>query len=475
VYAGVVDLHNLAIDELSPLLRHGRVSPVELTAALLERVARVDPAVNAFILVMRDEALGAARVAEGEIRRGEYRGPLHGVPIGVKDLFDVAGVPTTIGSIIMRDNVPAQDATVVARLKTAGAILLGKQNLHEFAFGITSENPHFGAVRNPWDLARVPGGSSGGTAAAIAARLGPAGLGSDTGGSIRIPAAFSGVAGIKPTYGLVSRAGALPLAWSMDHVGPLGGTVADCAVVLQAIAGPDSRDPSTAAARVAAYSEALEGGVAGLRIGVPRDHFFDVVDPRVEGLVRDAITELASQGAVVDEVSLPHARHAPSAGAAIMSSEAASWHGSWLRDRAADYGADVLTRIRGGLLCRATDYLAAQKMRTLIQRDFAAAFRDVDVILAPTVPTIAPEIGRTFDRTAPLDLVPRTITNRATVPANLAGIPAASIPCGFVDGMPVGLQIMGPSFGEATVLRVARAYERATRWHTERPPMPADA
>lgn len=469
----MVNLHEMSIAELAPLLRQRQVSPVELTSALLERVERLDPHLRSFILVMGEQALGAARDAENEIGRGAYRGPLHGIPLGMKDLYDVAGVPNTFGSLILRGNVPTQDATVVARLKAAGAIVLGKQNLHEFAFGITSENPHYGSVHNPWDLARVPGGSSGGTGAAIAAGLCPAGLGSDTGGSIRIPAAWCGTVGVKPTYGLVSRAGALPLSWSLDHVGPLGRTVADCAHLLQAIAGADARDGSTAGVPVGDYLRDLDRGVAGLRIGVPREYFFDVVDPAVDGLVRDAITELAGQGAFVDEVSLPHVGYAPGAGLAIMSAEAASWHGSWLRDRADEYGADVLARIRGGLVCSATEYLAAQKMRTLLQQDFAAAFRTVDVIVTPTVPTSAPEIGKTFDRTEPLGLVPRAITNRDTVPGNLAGLPAASVPCGFVNGMPVGLQVMGRSFGEATVLRVARGYERATRWHTQRPPGPA--
>jgi aspartyl-tRNA(Asn)/glutamyl-tRNA(Gln) amidotransferase subunit A len=461
-----VDVHELAIVELAPLLRERKLSPVELTSALLERTDRLDPRLKAFIRVLPDEAMASARRAEDEIAHGTYRGALHGVPVGLKDLFDLAGVPTTFGSTIMRDYVPNEDATVTRRLKEAGAIIFGKQNLHEFAFGTTSENPHYGAVRNPWQLDRVPGGSSGGTAAAIVAGLTPAGLGSDTGGSIRIPAAFCGCVGIKPTYGRVSRAGALPLAWSLDHVGPLGRTVYDCAFVLQVIAGADPRDPSAADVPVPDYTRDLEAGVAGLKLGVPREYYFDVVDPTVAALVRDAIAELEGQGAFVDEVSLPHLHHAQSAGIAIMSSEGASWHGSWLHERAADYGRDVLERFRGGLLTRATDYLASQKMRTLLQQDFAAAFRQVDVILAPTVPTTAPEIGKTFEPRPPLDLAPRAINARATVPANLAGVPAASVPCGFADGLPVGLQVMGPSFAEGLVLRVARAYERATRWHT---------
>jgi aspartyl-tRNA(Asn)/glutamyl-tRNA(Gln) amidotransferase subunit A len=461
-----VDLHTLAIADLAPLLRDRQLSPVELTSALLDRIEQLEPRVNAFILVLRDQALAAARDAEHEIGQGTYRGALHGVPIGLKDLFDVAGLPTTMGSSILRDNVATEDATVTRRLREAGAVIIGKQNLHEFAFGTTSENPHFGPVHNPWQLDHVPGGSSGGTAAAIAAGLTPAGLGSDTGGSIRIPASFCGTVGIKPTYGLVSRAGALPLSWALDHVGPLGRTVLDCAFVLQAIAGPDPADPSTASAVVRDYTQDLESGVAGLKIGVPREHFFDVVDPAVDGLVRDAIEELRGQGAFVDEVSLPHAVHAQPAGNAIMSVDGAAWHGSWLQDRADDYGRDVLNRLRGGLPVRAVEYLRAHELRTLLDQDFLKAFEQVDVIVAPSTPTTAPAIGKTFDARPPLNLVPRAITNRCTVPANLAGLPAVSVPCGFVDGLPAGLQIIGPAFGEALVLRVARAYERSTRWHT---------
>jgi aspartyl-tRNA(Asn)/glutamyl-tRNA(Gln) amidotransferase subunit A len=464
-----MDVWDLSIVELAPLLRERKLSPVELTRTLLERSEQLNPRLNAYIRLLPDAALAAARTAEAEIAQGTYRGALHGIPVGVKDLFDVAGVPTTFGSTIMRDNTPVQDATVTARLKAAGAIVVGKQNLHEFAFGTTSENPHYGPVHNPWRLDCHPGGSSGGTASAIAGGLTPAAMGSDTGGSIRIPASMCGIVGIKPTYSRVSRAGALPLSWSLDHAGPLGRTTYDCAFMLQAIAGPDPRDPTASTEPVPDYTAELEAGVAGMKLGVPRQYFFDAIDPSVEGLVRDAIAELQGQGAFVDEVSMPHAEFAQLAGNAIMSSDGASWHGSWLRDRADEYGDDVLYRFRLGLVTRATDYLAGQKMRTLIQRDFAAAFTQVDAILTPTAPITSVPIGTTFDPLPPLNVVPRAVYSRLTVPANMAGIPAISVPCGFVDGLPVGLQVIGPSFEEARVLRVARAYERATRWHTLRP------
>jgi aspartyl-tRNA(Asn)/glutamyl-tRNA(Gln) amidotransferase subunit A len=469
----VTDLCSLEIGEVAPMLRDRQVSPVELTEAYLDRIDRLDPRLNAYIRVMPDQARAAAREAELEIGRGAWRGPLHGVPLGIKDLFDVAGVPTTMGSTILRDNKPTADATVVQRLKTAGAVILGKHNLHEFAFGITSENPHYGVVRNPWDLDRVPGGSSGGTAAAVAAGLCAAGMGSDTGASIRAPASFCGTVGLKPTYGRVSRAGALPLAWSLDHAGPLARSVADCALMLQAIAGADPRDPATSSLEVPDFSADLERGVGGLRLGIPREYFFDIVEPEVKRLFDQAIATLGRLGAQVEEVSLPHVEHAQVAGNVIMSSEAAAWHATWLRERPGDYGADVLQRIRGGLLVRATEYLHSQQMRALIQQDFAAAFERVQVVLSPTVPLVAPPIGRTQEPGGPLNVVPRAIANRTTVPCNLTGMPAISVPCGLSqpEGLPVGLQIMGPAFAEPMVLRVAAAYEGATEWRAMRPPI----
>jgi aspartyl-tRNA(Asn)/glutamyl-tRNA(Gln) amidotransferase subunit A len=469
------DLCDLDISVLAPRLRLRQISPVELTDAYLSRIERVDPRLNTYIRVLPDQARQAAKEAEAEIVRGAWRGPLHGVPLGIKDLFDVAGVPTTMGSKILRDNVASTDATVVSRLKAAGAIILGKQNLHEFAFGITSENPHFGVVRNPWDVTRVPGGSSGGTAAAVASGLCAAGMGSDTGASIRTPASFCGIVGLKPTYGRVSRAGALPLAWSLDHAGPLARSVADCALVLQAISGADPRDPASSAEPVPDFSSLLEQDLRGLRLGIPREYFFDILEPDVERLVDEAIATLERLGAQVEEVSLPHVAHAQVAGNVIMSSEAAAWHAVWLRERPDDYGADVLQRIRGGLLVHATEYLHSQQMRTLIQQDFAQVFEHVAAVVAPTVPLVAPVLGRTLEPGGPLNLAPRSVANRLTIPCNLTGMPAISVPCGFSEGLPVGLQIMGPAFAEPMVLQIAAAYERGTDWRRQRPMLQAAA
>jgi aspartyl-tRNA(Asn)/glutamyl-tRNA(Gln) amidotransferase subunit A len=466
------ELHWLSIAELAPLLERRELSPVELTRHYLERIQRLDGQLNSYQLVMAKAAQATARQAEEEIGRGGYRGRLHGVPIGLKDLFEVAGVACTMGSRILAECVPERDATVVTRLRDAGAVILGKQTMHEFAFGVTSENPHYGDVRNPWDTQRVAGGSSGGTGVAIAAGLCVAGLGSDTGGSIRIPASFCGIVGIKPTYGRVSRAGALPLSWSLDHVGPMARSVTDCALVLEAIAGPDPRDPSASSRNVPSYTSDLTGDVAGLRLGVPSEHFFELVEPGVVECVRAAIGVLESLGARIEEVPVPHAPHAQMAGTAIMASESATWHAEWLRTRPDEYGRDVLLRIRQGLLVRATEYLLAQQMRSLIQADFTAAFaRGVQAIVAPTLPLVAPRIGKTFDKGGPFDLAPRGVITRTTVPANLAGLPAASVPCGFSDGLPVGLQVIGPAFDEATVLRVAHAYEQASDWRLRRPPL----
>jgi aspartyl-tRNA(Asn)/glutamyl-tRNA(Gln) amidotransferase subunit A len=467
-------LHWLSIAELAPLLERRELSPVELTRHYLERIERLDGQLNSYQRVLPEAALEMARQAEEEIGRGAYRGRLHGVPLGLKDLFEMAGEPCTMGSRILAECVSERDATVVERLRQAGAVILGKQTMHEFAFGVTSENPHYGAVRNPWDTSRVAGGSSGGTGVAVAGGLCVAGLGSDTGGSIRIPASFCGTAGLKPTYGRVSRAGALPLSWSLDHVGPLARSVADCAILLQAIAGPDARDPSAADQPVPDYTADLSGDVRDLVLGVPSEHFFDLVEPGVVECVRAAIGVLEGLGARLEEVPLPHAQHAQMAGTAIMSSEAASWHAEWLRTRPQDYGADVLLRIRGGLLVRATEYLLAQQMRALIQADFAAAFgRGVQAIVAPTLPVVAPPIGKTSEAGGSFGLAPRSVITRTTVPINLAGLPAASVPCGFSDGLPVGLQVIGPSFGDGLALRVAHAYERASDWHQRRPPLAA--
>jgi len=468
-------LHYMTISELAPLIRDRKLSSAELTEAVLARIGQLDDRLAAFITVTVDQARSQAAQADEKIARGLYHGPLHGIPVGLKDLFDVAGIPCTFGSKIWRGRVPTQDSTAARRMREAGAVLVGKHNLHEFAHGPTNENPHFGTVHNPWMLERIAGGSSGGTASAIAAGLSTAGLGSDTGGSVRIPASLCGIVGIKPTYGRISRHGMLPASWSLDHAGAMARSVLDCALVLQTVSGFDPLDPSTSRRPVPDFTFDLEAGVRGLRLGVPSNHFFDALEPDVASVVETAIGILQSLGARLVKVSLPNLSYGPSAVEAISCSERCSWHDQWMKERPQDYGIDVLRRMRVGVLVRATEYINAQKIRAVIQSDFSTAFRQVDAIITPTTAMVAPPIGKTFQPCGPAALVPRHTLARLTQAASLAGIPALSLPCGLSDGLPVGLQIMGPSWQEAAVFRVARAYERETDWHLRRPEIAADS
>jgi aspartyl-tRNA(Asn)/glutamyl-tRNA(Gln) amidotransferase subunit A len=455
----------LPITALAERLRRRELSPVEITRVYLDRIAALDPELRAFITVTAEQALAEAAAAEREIAAGRYRGPLHGVPLAIKDLFHTAGVRTTAGSRILADFVPAEDATVVARLRAAGALSLGKTNLEEFAFGATTLNPHYGACRNPWDSARIAGGSSGGSAAAVAAGLCSAALGSDSGGSIRQPAALCGLVGLKPTYGRVSRHGVVPLSWSQDHVGPLTRTIGDAALLLGAIAGADPRDPASSAAPVPDYLDGLDAGVAGLRLGVPRDFFFERVAPEVEAAVRAAARALESLGARLEEVPLPQAAQTVAAGTAILFAEAASYHEQWLRSRPQDYDPLVCARLRVGSALLATHYLKAQRARRLLVEQTLRLFDRVDALLTPTSAIAAPRreenVIRWPDGTEE-DV--RGATLRFTRPFNLLGFPAVSVPCGLAAGsLPIGLQIVGRPF--------ARAYEVTRGWDEQRPPV----
>src|SRR5436309_11292880 len=372
------ELGSLTIASAGRLLRRRALSPVELTDAYLARIARLDPALRAFITVTGDLARQQARRAERGLARRQWRGPLHGIPLTLKDLYWTAGVRTTAGSRILAEFVPATDSTATARLIASGAVLLGKTNLHEFAAGVTTDNPHWGTCQNPWKLGYIPGGSSGGSAAAVAASLGLASLGSDTGGSIRIPAAFCGSVGHKPTYGLVPRYGILPESWSMDHGGPMTRTAADAAAVLQAIAGHDARDPSSARVRLPRLQRALRPDLEGVRVGVPSHYYFDVIDPEVERLVRAAIDELRKLGASVVEVKIPGVEAALDTCFVVAWAEAAHYHREWLLTRPQDYGADVGGLLKGALLYLATDYLQAQRVRARIRHSLSEVFRRVE-------------------------------------------------------------------------------------------------
>ncbi len=444
-----------AID-LRQRFESGALSPVEVLETLLARIERLDPRLGAFLEVTAESARREARAAEAEFRAGKCRGPLHGVPVGIKDLFDTAGVRTTAGSRILRDRIPERDAFVVERLREGGAVILGKLNLHEFAFGLTSDNPHYGPCRNPWNRDRVAGGSSGGSAAALAAGLCPLALGTDTGGSIRIPAAACGIVGIKPTLGAVSRRGVIPLAWSFDTVGAMARTVPDAAPSLEAIAVPDPEDPWCAKQRIEGVARDLEAGARDLRLGVVAPAIRAGIEPDIESAFTDAVSVLRAEGARIVEVEFPALEPLHTAHHAILASEASAWHRPWITTRPEDYGDDVRRGLELGSLIAAVDYIDARRAQERFAGIVAGLFDRVDVILTPTLPRAALAVGEPFSRE------PAVAWNRFLTPFNLLGLPAASIPIGLDrDRLPIGLQIAGREWDEATVLRVARAYERA--------------
>ena len=458
--------------DLARMVAAREVSPVEVVQAHLDRIARLDGKLRAFITVTVEAALEAARAAESAVMSGAALGPLHGVPVGLKDLVSTRGVKTTGGSRILGASVPAEDATVATRLAAAGAISLGKLNMHEFAFGPEGTNPHYGTPWNPWDgnTHRICGGSSSGSGAAVAAGFCAGALGSDTGGSIRIPSALCGISGIKPTYGRVSRAGVLPLAWSLDHVGPMCRSARDCALMLGPLAGYDPRDPTTSVLPVPDYTGALSGNVKGLRVGVLRAYFLESTGLALRQSVEEAVKTLQGMGATVEDVALPSIGLAAAATFAVIGPEAYAYHEDWLKTRAAEYGDDVRERLRAGAFVSASDYLKGQRARVLLRKDVDAALARLDVLVCATTPVVATALGQS-EVTLDHEKVPvRASLVRFTRPFNATGHPVASIPCGFTaGGLPVGLQIVGRPFDEATVLRVADAYQRATDWHARRP------
>ncbi len=444
------------------------VSPVELTTACLERIERADRAVHAFASLDAEGALAAARAAEREITAGRYRGPLHGIPIGIKDNYDTVGVPTRNGSRVFADRMPSSDSTCWARLREAGAVLLGKTVMSEAAWGVD-----FPPVRNPWDVRRNPGLSSGGSAAAVAAGMCFMAMGSDTGGSIRIPAGLSGAVGLKPTYGRVPRSGVMPHTWSLDHAGPLTRRVEDAALTLGVIAGYDPADPGSANVPTADYLGSLERGLRGLRVGVPREHFWDRMESRVEPVVRQALRDLEGAGARVEEVSIPHMAGALGAILVTEMASVTSWHDKYLRqpDRRARYTPEVRFLMDAGKFVFATDFLKAQRLRRVLVEEVRAAFAGVDLLATPTLPLRGWDVSQSHVEIAGQPEHVLHACWRYTYPWNLTGLPALSVPCGFADGLPVGLQLVGRPFDEATVLRAGEGYQRATRWHEQRPPV----
>lgn len=467
------ELVGLPASEQAALLRARSISPVELTRAYLARIDALNPRVNAFVTVTAERAEQDARQAEQAIMRGEYRGLLHGVPYAPKDILATRGVRTTNGSRVTASWVPDHESTITDRLSRAGAVLIGKLNLLEFAMG-SGVVSGFGPARNPWDLSRTPSGSSSGSGAALAADMVPLSIGTDTGGSIRGPAAFCGVVGLKQTYGRVSRFGVTTLAWTLDHAGPMTRTVRDAAAMLQVIAGADPRDPATAADPVPDYVGPLTGEVKGLRVGVPRRHFTEGAHPDVERAYRAALDVLKQLGATLVDVDVPHAQYAGSAGWVVAMAEAAQFHETRLRDTPDLFDPIVRERLDAARFYAATDYIKALRIRTLLMDEMAEVFRACDAMVVPAGTGLPGELEP--PAVAGTDVKPGSVATpfRAgnTFLGNMTGLPALVLPCGFSTGtpaLPIGLQIYGRAFDEATVLRVGHAYETATRWHLRKP------
>jgi aspartyl-tRNA(Asn)/glutamyl-tRNA(Gln) amidotransferase subunit A len=450
----------LSAAELAPQIRKRAVSPVEIVEAFLERIEALNDTLRAYLYIASDQALAAARAADLEIAAGGYRGPLHGIPVAYKDIYDVAGMPTTAASKVMAGYLADADCTVAAQLRRAGAICLGKLNTHEFASGSMEV---FGSARNPWNTELVPGGSSSGSGTALAAHLVTCATGSDTGGSVRNPASFCGIVGLKPTYGRISRAGIIPLSWSLDHAGPMARTVSDTALLLQAMAGPDLRDHSAAVQPVPDYQAGLQGDLQGIRIGVPRAYFFEDGDPEVLAAVRAAIEALQQLGASVRDIDLPHAFLGPAASWAIAYSESFAFHRDNFFARPRDYTPAFLHKIAGAALLTAEERITAQRLRQVITTEFLGALQTVDVIVVPTTAYPAYPIGGSSPQ-ADMRSLTRTIS--------LTGLPALALPCGFTHaGLPMSMQLIGRAWEESTVLRVGYAYEQAAGWYHRRAPI----
>jgi len=486
-----LELHQMTIHELHVLLRKREVSSEEITRSVLERIQAVEEKVKAYMLLTPEVALAQAKAVDEGIAKGNSLPPLAGIPVAIKDVICAEGIATTCSSKILQNYIPPYDATVIYRLKKEKAVLLGKTNMDEFAMGSSTENSGFFTTRNPWGLDRVPGGSSGGSAAAVAAGEAIAALGSDTGGSIRQPASFCGVSGMKPTYGRVSRFGLVAFASSLDQIGPLAKDAKDCALLLNAICGHDPRDSTSVDLAVPDFTQCLLPELRKFRLGIPREYFVEGMDPEVEAAVRKAVEALKALGATCEEVSLPHTEYAVAVYYLVATAEASSnlarydgvkygyrsnRHDDLLdmysSTRAEGFGAEVKRRIMLGTYALSSGYyeayyLKAQKVRTLIRQDFARAFEKFDALLTPTAPTPAFRIGEKVD-----DPLQMYLSDIFTIPCNLAGLPGISIPCGLSkDGLPIGLQILGRPFDEGKVLRVAYAFQQATDWHSRRPPL----
>lgn len=459
----------MSVAELAHLLQNGSISPVELVQASLNRIEQLEPTLNAFLDVWDESAMNAAQVAEKEISAGNYKGPLHGIPVGLKDLVDYAGTPTTGGSKVLAGNIAEFDATVVTKLRDSGAIFMGKLNLVEFAFGTTGLNAHTGDVKNPWDTKRITAGSSSGSAAAVAAGMIPVALGTDTGGSVRMPASLCGIVGLKPTYGRVSRTGVLDLSWSMDHVGPMTRTTEDCALLMNVMSGYDPRDPASSNEQVPDFSSDLSKGLEGIRIGVPVDYFFeDYVDYEVKMSVRKSIQLMVANGAEIVELAMPWVGKARPINFGVILPESVSIHEKMISEHPDLYTPGIRSRIQSGFNVSAIDYVRALRARQWFNHQMAESMKQVDVLITPSVPIQAPTIAEC----TPSPGIPGKGTELPmfTGVFDVTGQPSHSIPCGFTKGgMPIGMMITGHPFDESTVLRVGHAYEQLTNWHQRSP------
>ena len=472
-------LEELTIAETSRRIRKKEISPVELTRLYLERIEALNPSLNAYLTLMKDRALATAKIAEREIWRGKYRGRLHGIPFSIKDNLAIKGVRTTAGSKILSEWVPDFDATVVKRLTESGAVILGKTQMHEWARGSHGINPFYGTTHNPWDLKRVPGGSSGGSAVAVASSLCMASIGTDSAGSVRNPSSLCGVVGLKPTYGRVSTYGGVPGTGghSTNHFGVLTKTVEDCALVLEAIAGYDPKDGLSAEAPVPRYSRAVGKGIRGMKVGLLRGYFDEAVEDEVRSALDEAVKTFQSLKMKVTEISIPHLDLVPAVQMASSRSESTTDHDVYLRTRPRDYSSGLLYGNIAGLLIPAKVFIQAQRVRRLICQEFEQALEKVDVIIAPTVPVPAPTIEECTKgylerdgRRIPLLDKRGNFLMLSTIPFNVTGLPSMSVPCGFSAlGLPIGMQIVGGLFREETVIQVAHAYERNAGWYKRRP------
>ena len=469
------DLTQLSVANLAPLIQSGGISPVEVAKAFISRIDALEPRLNAFITRMDDAALREAREAEKEILRGRYIGPFHGIPFGLKDLFWTNNTRTTSGSLIDSEFIPKEDSAVASRMKAAGAYCIGKLHMTEFAFDGTSLNCHYGPAHNPWDISRMAGGSSSGPGVAVASGQTPIAIGTDTGGSVRVPSALCGITGLKPTFGLISRYGSTPLSWSMDHVGPMTRTVEDAALALNMLAGYDARDPGSVNITPQDYLSELRMDVQGVRIGVPQEFIFDVMDVGVEQSFRIAMAHMESLGSHIRDISIPDLALINAAGSIVQTAEAAMIHRSRVLDMGRYFDPVIRKRIESGLFISTEAYLHAQEVRRELKEVLLAVLETVDIIATPTTAIVAPPLERELVNIQGQDVPIREALLRITRLFSTVGLPAISIPCGFTEErIPIGLQLVGKPFSESFLLRVAQNYQESTNWHMQRPALDSD-